>query len=153
MLKIGDKFLFEESLLDRQTCLMFLKENNSSSWSVDIGFKNGNFGYDILSPAICINPITTDKNSIGDLVGEKFRVATIEECDDREDTFYLYESEPMVSYDLEVLEIRDNRAHLICKGILIVDGYSEPYIQESFEIDSWVPVIESVNDWEKVENI
>lgn len=153
MLKIGDKFLFEESLLDRQTCLMFLKENNSSSWSVDIGFKNGNFGYDILSPAICINPITTDKNSIGDLVGEKFRVATIEECDDREDTFYLYESEPMVSYDLEVLEIRDNRAHLICKGILIVDGYSEPYIQESFEIDSWVPVIESVNDWVKFENI
>lgn len=153
MLKIGDKFLFEESLLDRQTCLMFLKENNSSSWSVDIGFKNGNFGDDILSPAICINPITTDKKSIGDLVGEKFRVATIEECDDREDTFYIYESEPMVSYDLEVLEIRDNRAHLICKGILIVDGYSEPYIQESFEIDSWVPVIESVNDWVKFENI
>lgn len=153
MLKIGDKFLFEESLLDRQTCLMFLKENNSSSWSVDIGFKNGNFGYDILSPAICINPITTDKNSIGDLVGEKFRVATIEECDEREDTFYLYESEPMVSYDLEVLEIRNNRAHLICKGILIIDGYSEPYIQESFEIDSWVPVIESVNDWVKFENI
>lgn len=153
MLKIGDKFLFEESLLDRRTCLMFLKENNSSSWSVDIGFKNGNFGDDILSPAICINPITTDKNSIGDLVGEKFRVATIEECDDREDTFYIYESEPMVSYDLEVLEIRDNRAHLICKGILIVDGYSEPYIQESFEIDSWVPVIESVNDWVKFENI
>ncbi|MBF1050353.1 hypothetical protein [Peptostreptococcus sp.] len=153
MLKIGDKFLFEENLLNRQTCLMFLKENNSSSLSVDIGFKNGNFGDDILSPAICINPITTDKNSIGDLVGEKFRVATIEECDDREDTFYLYESEPMVSYDLEVLEIRDNRAHLICKGILIVDGYSEPYIQESFEIDSWVPVIESVNDWVKFENI
>ena len=153
MLKIGDKFLFEENLLNRQTCLMFLKENNSSSWSVDIGFKNGNFGDGILSPAICINPITTDKNSIGDLVGEKFRVATIEECDDREDTFYLYESEPMVSYDLEVLEIRDNRAHLICKGILIVDGYSEPYIQESFEIDSWVPVIESVNDWVKFENI
>lgn len=153
MLKIGDKFLFEENLLNRQTCLMFLKENNSSSWAVDIGFKNGNFGDDILSPAICINPITTDKNSIGDLVGEKFRVATIEECDDREDTFYLYESEPMVSYDLEVLEIRDNRAHLICKGILIVDGYSEPYIQESFEIDSWVPVIESVNDWVKFENI
>lgn len=153
MLKIGDKFLFEESLLDRQTCLMFLKGNNSSSWSVDIGFKNGNFGDDILSPAICINPITTDKNSIGDLVGEKFRVATIEECDDREDTFYLYESEPMVSYDLEVLEIRDNRAHLICKGILIVDGYSEPYIQESFEIDAWVPIIETVNDWVKFENV
>ena len=153
MLKIGDKFIFEENLLNRQTCLMFLKENNSSSWSVDIGFKNGNFGDDILSPAICINPITTDKNSIGDLVGEKFRVATIEECDDREDTFYIYESEPMVSYDLEVLEIRDNRAHLICKCILIVDGYSEPYIQESFEIDSWVPVIESVNDWVKFENI
>ena len=141
MLKIGDKFLFEESLLNRQTCLMFFKENNSVSWSVDIGFKNGNFGDEILAPAICINPIDTDKNSIEDLVGERFRVATVEECDDREDTFYIYESEPMVSYDLEVLEI------------LIVDGYSTPYLQEPFEIDAWIPVIESVNDWEKVENI
>lgn len=43
MLKIGDKFLFEENLLNRQTCLMFFKEYNSVSWSVDIGFKNGNF--------------------------------------------------------------------------------------------------------------
>ena len=64
MLKIGDKFLFEENLLNRQTCLMFFKEYNSVSWSVDIGFKNGNFSDEILAPAICINPINTDKNSI-----------------------------------------------------------------------------------------
>lgn len=153
MLKIGDKFLFEENLLNRQTCLMFLKEDNSVSWSLDIGFKNGNFGDEILAPAICINPIDTDKNSIEDLVGERFRVATVEECDDREDTFYIYEFEPMVSYELEVLEIKDSRAHIRCNGILIVDGYSTPYLQESFEIDAWIPVIESVNDWEKVENI
>ena len=55
----------------------------------------------------------SDKNSIEDLVGEIFRVATVEECDDREDTFYLYESEPMVSYDLEVLEIK-------IKGVLSI---------------------------------
>ena len=153
MLKIGDKFLFEENLLNRQTCFMFFKENNSVSWSVDIGFKNGNFGDEILAPAICINPIDTDKNSVEELVGEKIRVTTIEECDDREDTFYIYEFEPMVSYELEVLEIKDSRVHIRCNGILIVDGYSTPYLQESFEIDSWIPVIESVNDWEKVENI
>ena len=153
MLKIGDKYSFEVSYADRQSCLMFFKEDDSSSWSLDIGFCEGDFGDETVVPAICINPIDTDKNSVEELVGEKIRVTTIEECDDREDTFYLYESEPMVSYDLEVLEIRDNRAHLICKGILIVDGYSEPYIQESFEIDSWVPVIESVNDWVKFENI
>jgi len=32
-----------------------------------------------------------------------------------------------------------------------LDGYTNPYIEEKFEIDSWIPVIESVIDWEKFE--
>ena len=47
----------------------------------------------------------------------------------------------MISYKLKILEIRNSKAHIQCSGILIVDGYAEPYEQEKFEIDSWIPVI------------
>lgn len=41
------------------------------------------------------------------------------------------------------------KAHIKCSGTLVVDGYAEPSTKEEFEIDSWIPVIESVKDWEK----
>ena len=33
----------------------------------------------------------------------------------------------MASYKLKILEIRNSKAHIQCSGILIVDGYAEPY--------------------------
>ena len=150
MLKIGKEYRFEDDLKGRQSCLMFDKEDGS--WSVDIGFKEGDFRGEIIAPSICINRIDSDKSNVKYLVGEVFKVNTLEECDEREDTFYIYESEPMVSYDLEVLEIKDSKAHIRCRGIMIADGYSDPYVQETFEIDSLIPIIESVNDWAKFEN-
>ena len=119
---------------------------------MDIGFCEGDFGDETVVPAICINPIDTDKNSVEELVGEKIRVTTIEECDDREDTFYIFESEPMVSYEVEVLEIKDSKARIRCSGIMIVDGYSDPYEEEKFEIDCLLPIIEAASDWAKFEN-
>ena len=147
MLKIGEKYYFEDDLSDRQSCLLFDKEDGS--WYVDIGFKEGDFRGEIIAPSICIISIDSNKSSVKDLVGEIFSVNTLEECDEREDTFYIYESEPMVSYRLEIVEIKDDNAHIKCCGILIVDGYEEPYEEENFEIDSVLPVIESVNDWKK----
>lgn len=152
MLKIGGKYSFEDNLSNRRSCLMFFDEDDPVSWSVDIGFSEEDFGDETVSPVICINPIDTDKNSVEELVGEKIRVTTIEECDDREDTFYIFESEPMVSYELEVLEIKEGKAHIRCSGIMIVDGYSDPYEEEKFEIDCLVPIIESASDWAKFEN-
>ena len=45
MLKIGEKYSFEDNLSNRQSCLMFFKEDDPASWSVDIGFKEGNFNW------------------------------------------------------------------------------------------------------------
>ena len=147
MLKIGEKYRFEDDLSGRQSCLLFDKEDGS--WYVDIGFKEGDFEGEIIAPSICINSIDSNKSSVKDLVGESFSVNTIEECDEREDTFYIYESEPMISYKLEIIEIKDDNAHIRCIGILIVDGYAEPIEKEYFEIDSLIPIIESVDDWKK----
>ena len=149
MLKIGEKYCFEEDLSDRQSCLIFDKEDGT--WSVDIGFKEGDFRGELTAPSICINSIDSNKSSVKDLVGESFSVNTIEECDEREDTFYIYESEPMISYKLEIIEIKDDNAHIRCIGILIVDGYAEPIEKEYFEIDSLIPIIESADDWKKFE--
>ena len=57
---------------------MFFDEDDPVSWSVDIGFSEEDFGDETVSPVICINPIDTDKNSVEELVGEKFKVATVE---------------------------------------------------------------------------
>ena len=76
MLKIGEKYRFEDDLSDRQSCLIFDKDNGL--WSVDIGFKEGDFRGEIITPYICINSIDSNKSSAKDLVGETFSVNTLE---------------------------------------------------------------------------
>ena len=149
MLKIGEKYCFEDDLSDRQSCLIFDKDNGT--WSVDIGSKEGDFYGELTAPSICINSIYSNKSNVKDLIGESFIVNTLEECDKREDTFYIYESEPMISYKLEIIDIKDDNAHIRCTGVLIVDGYADPIEKEYFEIDSLIPIIESVDDWKKFE--
>ena len=151
MLKIKD-FIFQDDWGDRRSCLMFFKEDReeSDSWAVDIGFKSGDFEGNEISPSICINPIDTDKSTVKELVGTTFSVKTVEESEEREDSFYIYENEPLIEYRIEVLDIVEAKAHIKCNGVLILDGYAEPWIEERFEIDSWIPVIESVQDWDKL---
>ncbi|GEM_PF-136505 len=151
MLKIGEDFVFEEDWSRRQSSLMYFEgdEDESPSWSVEIGFARGNFNGEEISPSICINPIATDQQSAADLAGQSFSVRTVEESYDREDSFYIYEHEPMVDYALQIVEIKSDTAHIKCSGTLIVDGYARPYTTAGFEIDSWVPIIESVQDWQK----
>lgn len=50
-------------------------------------FKEDDFRGEIITPSICINSIDSNKSSVKDLVGETFSVNTLEECDEREDTF------------------------------------------------------------------
>lgn len=151
MLKIGDSYIFKDDWSDRQSSLIYFEEDEDepAAWSIDIGFTKGDFNGTKISPSICINSINTTKKSIAELIGESFSVTTAAESYDREDSFYIYEHEPLVSYELKILEIKDDTAHIMCKGILIVDGYAKPPATEKFEIDSWLPIIKSVNDWEK----
>lgn len=143
--------MFEDDWSRRQTRLMYFAgdEDEGPTWSVHIGFSTGDFNGEKIWPSLCINHIATDKKTVAELVGESFSVTTVEESFDREDSFYIYEHEPLIDYVLTVLEIKADRAHVKCSGTLIVDGYARPCTKAKFEIDSWVPVIESVRDWEK----
>lgn len=131
---------------------MFFKADReeSASWAIDIGFKPGDFEGNEISPSLCINPIDTDKNTVKELVGTTFSVKTALDSEEREDSFYIYENEPLIEYMIEILDIVEAKAHIKCNGMLILDGYAEPCIEERFQIDSWIPVIESVQDWDKL---
>ena len=151
MLKIKD-FTFQEVWENRRSCLMLFKadRDESASWAVDIGFKPGDFEGNEISPSLCINPIDTYKSTVKELVGTTFSVKTALDSEEREDSFYIYENEPLLEYMIEILDIVEAKAHIKCNGVLILDGYAEPWIEERFQIDSWIPVIESVQDWDKL---
>jgi hypothetical protein len=62
-------------------------------------------------------------------------VTSIEQADNREDTFYLYEHEPFVEYQLKIIEVDGNNFHIQIKGTVVEDGYAEPYTSASLEVD------------------
>ena len=74
---------------------------------------------------------------------------TVEECDEREDLFTVYEMEPMQRYEIRVLEVANDHAHVVGKGIAIVDGFDEEAETEEFSFDVWLPIIVDEDDWEK----
>ena len=103
---------------------MFFKADleESASWAVDIGFKPGDFEGNEISPSLCINPIDTDKSTVKELVGTTFSVKTALDSEEREDSFYIYENEPLLEYMIEILDIVEAKAHIKCNGVLILDG-------------------------------
>ena len=82
-------------------------------------------------------------------MGKSFKIETIEASDEREDTFYIFEHEPLENYELTLLEIQNDTMHISCTGIAVIDGYVEPYIIGKFKIDCWLPIITDEKDWAK----
>ena len=121
MLRIDD-YIFNEDYGTRDTAFLFLKEGEgmeSCSWSIDCSFESGKFvtgGYDdeeeyedeTVSPYICINPIATKKHDVSELVGETFEVKNVEDAEEREDSFGIYDAEPIVEYKIEIIEIKND---------------------------------------------
>ena len=157
MLRIDD-YTFNEDYTTRDTAFLFLKEEEdmeSCSWSIDCSFEAGKFvtgGDDeeeyedeSVSPSICINPIETEKHDVSELVGETFEVTNVEDAEEREDSFYIYDAEPIVEYKIQILEIKNDKIRIKCNGTMSVD-YEELH---SFEMDSWLPIIQDLSDWNK----
>ncbi len=124
-------------------------EENGLEYSIDCSFKENNFQGESVNPSLSINPIETNAKNIQELVGKSFTVDTIEEADEREDTFYIFEHEPLERYELKILEIKNDRAHIRCTGIAVVDGYADPYTTAEFKIDCWLPIVTNIKDWAK----
>lgn len=93
----------------------------------DIWFQKADYQGETVSPSVCVNPHETGKTSIKELAGHVFHVDHIEEADEREDTFYLFEHEPMERYTFKIVEITEHEVYLQFEGAAVVDGYAVPY--------------------------
>ena len=104
---------------------------------IEITAKEKEYDGNICSPIIRTNQIETKLKNTQELIGFKFTVSTMEEAYEREDMFYLYEHEPF-EYQLEIMEIKDDKAHVLIKGTVVEDGHAEPYTTAPLEVDCWL---------------
>ncbi len=114
-------------------------EDNIEIWA-DFSFKEAIYSAgtefeDTVSPSFSINPIDTEKTDLDDLIGTTFLIESFEESDEREDTMYMYEHEPLMSYSITIAELFDKTARVICRGGAITDGYARPPIETTFIFD------------------
>lgn len=148
---ILEKIKFELDSRTRSSAFFLynIDEENTLEYSIECSFKQNKFEGESISPSLSINPIETNIRDIKNLIGESFKVETIEESDEREDTFYIFEHEPLENYELTILEIKNDMARIRCTGIAVIDGYADPYVTGEFKIDCWLPIITDKKDWDK----
>ncbi|MDQ0362377.1 hypothetical protein [Breznakia pachnodae] len=133
---------------DRRDTAFFLSTNYETlKYSfIILGNMNEDSGY---SPYLVINSIDTSKKKAKELIGLSFKVTDINQAREREDTFYIYEHEPIVEYEVKILDIEEHQVHISCTGKAIVDGYVDDYETIDFSIDCFLPIITNKDDWSK----
>ena len=103
---------------------VFVNENQFIQFAVEIDSKDGEYNGESCLIALNINTFDTTKTEVRGLIGVEVAVSSIEECDKREDMFYLFEHEPPVEYTLRILDICEGKAHIQCFGTAVTDGYA-----------------------------
>lgn len=144
-----ENIVFELDTRTRNTSFLLFDTKDGLEYTVDCSFEQKEFYGEQIAPSLCINPILTNAVSKEELIGRSFSVASIEEADEREDTFYVFEHEPLEKYQLTILDIDNDRAHIKCTGIAVINGYAKPYTTGKFEMNCWLPIIKDLSDWDK----
>ena len=126
-------FLFDDDGYDDDD-----EEAMTKTVSMDVWFKEGRFGDETVSPQIVINEFSTGRESLDDIIGMEFEVSDVEEADEREDTMYVFEHEPLVNYKWKILGREDGLIHVSISGTAITDGYSDPAKTAEFEGEFWL---------------
>lgn len=147
MFKLGN-VNFEINTKTRQTAFFIYEEDGLLEFSVDILCLDNEYEGEQCGPYLVINPIETNEMKIDKLIGKEYSIDSVEKSLEREDSFYVYEHEPMEKYTLRILEIDDRNVHINVIGIAITDGYSNPYKTDEFKIDCWLPLITCKEDWQ-----
>ena len=124
---------------------LFLFESDEFEGEITIGFdawfKNGEYAGEEVSPSITVNEHETHRSSPKELVGMTFAVSDSEESIEREDTMYIFEHEPILSYSFTVLAIENGQMHIEISGTAVTDGYSRPCVTEPFSADIWLDMV------------
>ncbi len=108
--------------------------------SVDVWFEEGMFGDETVSPEMITGDFATGTDQIDDMIGMEFAVKDAEEAEEREDTLYVFEHEPLMNYKLKVLGKEGGQLHVQISGTAITDGYSRPEQTAPFEGEFWLNI-------------
>lgn len=104
--------------------------------SFDLYFKEAIFNNnEKVSPYLCINEHETHKSGIKETAGCTYSADSAEEPDEREDTLYIYEHEPLKKYSFTILEISGETVHIQIEGTAVTDGYTVPAKTADFSGD------------------
>lgn len=134
----GVTFILEDSADTKFFIFDSDEKEGTITVSFDILFQDGEYQNEIVAPFISIQRHETGKSNIKELIGCKYTVENIEDADDREDTFCIYEHEPMEKYTFTIIGISDKLVHIQLEGAAVVDGYSDPYETADFFGDFWL---------------
>lgn len=114
------------------------KEVITKTFSMDVWFEEGVFGDEEVSPELIIGDFATGTDNIDGMIGMEFEVRDVEEAEEREDTMYVFEHEPLMNYKLKILGKEDSQLHIQISGTAITDGYSRPAQTAAFEGEFWL---------------
>ncbi len=142
MLTLGKyKFALNENS-DENFLYLCTDEKGNKAWNLECHFEDGVYGDETVSPMISINYVKTKKQSPAELKGEKWSVSDMDECDEREDFFYIYECEPMFKYTVKIKDVKDNKALVSCSGNATEDSGEDKPKKVKFSFEEWITVEE-----------
>lgn len=147
MLTLGKyKFALDEGS-EENSLYLCSDENGKKAWNLELHFTEGEYGDETVSPMIILGYIKTDKQTPDALKGERFKINSPEECEEREDEFYIFEHEPILKYTVKIADIKDGRALVSCSGTAVEDAYADKPKKVKFAFEEWVTVEEmAVNE-------
>lgn len=147
MLTLGKyKFALDEGS-EENSLYLCSDENGNKAWNLELHFAEGEYGDETVSPMIILGYIKTDKQTPDALKNESFKVNSPEECEEREDEFYIFEHELMLKYSVAIKDFKDGRALVSCSGTAVEDGFSDKPKKVKFAFEEWVTVEEmTVNE-------
>lgn len=104
---------------------------------------------EIISISIDIQEHQAKTSNLKELVNIPFCVDCIETSDEREDTFYVFEHEPMENYSFKIVDYFEEVdgdtwnefVRIKIDGVAVIDGYADPYETAKFSGDFWLSVV------------
>ncbi len=142
MLTLG-KFTFtlDENSTENRLYLC-TDENKNKAWNLELHFSEGEYDGETVLPTIILGYIKTKKQSPEELKNESFKIGSIEDCEEREDEFYIFEHEPMLKYTVKIKDVKDGKALVSCSGTAVEDGYADKPKKVKFSLEEWVAIEE-----------
>lgn len=142
MLTLG-KYKFTLDEVSKENSLWLCSdEKGNKAWNLELHFSEGEYDGETVLPTIILGYIKTKKQSPEELKNESFKIGSLEDCEEREDEFYIFEHEPMLKYTVKIKDVKNGKALVSCTGTAVEDGFADKPKKVKFSFEEWVAIEE-----------